>query len=64
MYYSFIYKNDRIMKRVIVLSTRLLRLTFNFVVGKIKFKIILSKDGLTIDLSERNRKRSNDGLRA
>ena len=64
MYYSFIYKNDRIMKRVIVLSTRLLRLTFNFVVGKIKFKIILSKDGLTIDLSERKRKRSNDGMRA
>lgn len=54
MYYSFIYKNDIIMKRVINFSTRLLKLTIKFIAFKMRVKIILSSDGLTIDVSEKS----------
>ena len=54
MYYSFIYKNDIIMKRIFNLSTKLLRLTVKFIAFKMRVKIILSSDGLTIDISEKS----------
>lgn len=54
MYYSFIYKNDIIMKRVIKFSTKLLKLTIKFIAFKMRVRIILSSDGLTIDISEKS----------
>lgn len=54
MYYSFIYKNDIIMKRIFNSSTKLLRLTIKFIAFKMRVKIILSSDGLTIDISEKS----------
>lgn len=54
MYYSFIYKNDIIMKRIFNFSTKLLKLTINFISFKMRVRIILSSDGLTIDVSEKS----------
>ena len=61
MYYSFVFKNDIIMKKVINFSARMLRLTIKFISFKMRVRIILSSDGLTIDISERNRKSSHNG---
>lgn len=54
MYFSFIYKNDIIMKRVFNFSTKLLRLTIKFIAFKMRIRVILSSDGLTIDISEKS----------
>lgn len=54
MYYSFVYKNDIIMKRIFNFSTKLLRLTIKFIAFKMRIRIVLSSDGLTIDISEKS----------
>lgn len=49
------------MKKVINFSAKMLRLTIKFIAFKMRVRIILSSDGLTIDISERNRKSSHNG---
>lgn len=53
MIYSLIRKNDIMVKRFQVSMSRLLRITIKFIAFQMRIKVILSADGLTIDISER-----------
>lgn len=53
MYYLLILKSDIMVKKFSINLTKLLSLTFKFFVFKTKVKVILSSDGLTIDVQEK-----------
>lgn len=53
MYYLLILKSDIMIKKFTLNMSKLLCLTLKFFVFKTKVKIILSSDGLTIDIQEK-----------
>ena len=53
MYYLLILKSDIMIKKITLNMSKLLRLTLKFFVLKTKVKIILSSDGITIDVQEK-----------
>ena len=53
MYYLLILKSDIMIKKLSINLTKLLSLTFKFFIFKTKVKVILSSDGLTIDVQEK-----------
>lgn len=53
MYYLLILKSDIMIKKISINLTKLLSLTFKFFIFKTKVKVILSSDGLTIDVQEK-----------
>lgn len=53
MYYLLILKSDIMIKKFTLNVSKLLSLTLKFFVFKTKVKVILSSDGLTIDIQEK-----------
>lgn len=53
MYYLLILKSDIMIKKFTINVSKLLSLTLKFFVFKTKVKVILSSDGLTIDVQEK-----------
>ena len=53
--YKIIYVNNIMVKRFQVSMSRLLKITVKFIAFRMRVKILLSADGLTIDMSERKR---------
>lgn len=53
MMYNLIQYNDDMVKRFQISMSRLLKITVKFIAFKMRIKVILSADGLTIDVSER-----------
>lgn len=53
MYYLLILKSDIMIKKFTLNVSKLLSLTLKFFVFKTKVKVILSSDGLTIDVQEK-----------